>query len=185
MLEPPALPWYGFGEGETDLGGTMFGFLKRKKAARQAAKAAEVEAAQVAEVDPNSPLGHNQRLFDRLNHDIESGSLPEVDTPSRGKVAACEERRREALERAQAAYDAEEVHEPWGAIYTLERVRANQEIPVDVELWVEAICEHYLHDAMPMMGLVHWEDGVRKRLFEMRGHKWYTTSEIYPMVHFD
>ena len=33
----------------------MFGFLKRKKAARQAAKAAEVEAAQVAEVDPNSP----------------------------------------------------------------------------------------------------------------------------------
>lgn len=36
-----------------------------------------------------------------------------------------------------------------------------------------------------MRGLVNWEQGVRKRLYAMRGYEWYTISEIYPLAHFD
>lgn len=163
----------------------MFEFLRRKKAASRAKRSDKDEAPRASEVDPNSPLGHNQLLFDKLNRDIEAGLLPEVRTPSQEQVAACEESRRKTLERAQAQYDAEEVHEEWGAVYSLKRIQANQQIPVDIELWVEAICEHYLHDTVPMMGLVHWDQSVRKRLYESRGYQWYTIEEIYPMTHFD
>lgn len=162
----------------------MFGFLKRRKKER-ATESGRDKPIGVPPVDPNSTLGHNQLLFDKLNRAIEADDLPDMPEPSNLEIAACEERRHETLARAQAAYDAEEEHEPWGEIYTLKRIQANQAIPVEVELWVDAVCKHYLHSAKPMMGLVNWEQGVRKRLYAMRGYEWYTISEIYPLAHFD
>jgi len=164
----------------------MFKFFRRAKLKREAARNAKcISEPQIPKVDPNSPLGHNQLLFEKLNHDIEAGTLPEVRKPSQREIATCEKKRREVLEHAQAEYDAEEEHEPWGATYSLTRIQTNQEIPVDVELWVEAVCERYLDDVKPMMGLVHWENDVRKRLYDSRGYTWYPITEIYPLIHFD
>lgn len=163
----------------------MLEFLNRGGARGRKKDINESVLPEVPDTDPNSPLSHNQRLFQRLNHDIETGKLPTMHKPSRRDMAKCEQRRREELERAQAAYDAEDTHEPWGAAYSLERIQANQHIPVEVELWVEAVCDRYLRSAKPMMGLVHWKQDVRKRLYETRGYEWYAITEIYPMITFD
>lgn len=164
----------------------MFKFFKRMKLkgkkSRDDNTVAELET---PEIDPNSPVGRNKKLFEKLERDIETGNLPEVHQPSQRQIAACEERRQEQLKRVQAEYDAEEEHEPWGVTYSLTRIQANQEIPVEVELWVDAVCDHYLKNAEPMMGLVHWEKGARKRLYASRGYEWYSIQEIYPLIHFD
>lgn len=164
----------------------MFKFFRRAKLKGKANRDTDYLATPEApEIDPNSPLGHNQRLFEKFDKDIETGNLPKVHQPTKRQIAECEERRREQLKRVQAEYDAEEEHEPWGVTYSLTRIQANQEIPVDVELWVDAVCDHYLKRAEPMMGMVHWEKGVRKRLYASRGYEWYSIQEIYPLIHFD
>lgn len=164
----------------------MFKFFRRNKVKDAANNGADrFSELDIPKVDPRSPLGHNERLFEKLDRDIEAGALPKMRKPSKREIDACEKRRCEVLERAQAEYDAESEHEPWGATYSLERIQANQEIPIDVELWVEAVCERYLHGVKPMMGLVHWEEGVRKRLYASRGYTWYPITEIYPLIHFD
>jgi hypothetical protein len=162
----------------------MTGFLKRLlKRDKQEDEALDVP--EYSESDPNSPYAHNQKLYDALYRDIETDALPAVPQPSKRQVAECEKDRRDLLQQLQEQLAAEEDPQPWGVTYSLNRVQTNQEIPVEVELWVKAICEHYLHDAVPMFGMVHWEQGTRKRLYESRGYTWYTISEIYPTTDFD
>ena len=164
----------------------MFGFFRRAKAKGKASReAGHFSETKTPEVDPNSPLGRNQRLFEKLNRDIEAGTIHRVHTPTKQEIAACEKRRRETLARAQEQFDAETEHEPWGATYSLTRIQANQEIPIEVELWVDAVCDHYLKHAKPMMGMAHWESGVRKRLYASRGYEWHSIQEIYPLILFD
>ncbi len=127
-----------------------------------------------------SAFDYNCALFEEFNNDLKKGSFPRVPKASKSEMIEYEKRREEDLHFLDQCLSAGEISK-----LSYEKEKSNQEIPVEIEIWVEKIYSHYFSELKPMLGEVHWCEGAKKQLYEYKGYTWYTISEIYPDICFD
>lgn len=127
------------------------------------------------EKTPLSPYEHNTALFDRFYNDLKNDALPEVSGPKQSEIKQYTEKRNQSLP----------ADDPLAGSLSRNLMQENNSIPVEVDIWVDKVYNHYFADLKPMMGLVHMCEGARKELYKYKGYTWHTISELYPTVHFD
>ena len=134
----------------------------------------EVNAEETAEKP--SVIDYNSAIFERFYKDLENNTLPKIQAPKRAEIEKYT-KEREQRSAKENRIETDFVDE--------RKIQANQAIPVDVEIWVDKVYDHYFKKLKPMMGLVHGCGEARKALYKYQGYDWYDITEIYPLVHFD
>ena len=120
---------------------------------------------------------HNSRLFHEFYKDMDRNSLPHFHDPTKEEIDKyIEEKERKMMTMKTGTMSDNLIKE---------RLNLNYRIPVEVDIWVDKVFEHYFHDLELMRGLVHWTEDARKRLYKCKGYKWYAIDELFEGVIFD
>ena len=116
------------------------------------------------------PYEYDKILFEKFYRDLDNNTLPEISDPTQAEIKEYTLKRYSRTSQL----DVDEA-----------LLQENNSIPVEVAIWVEKVFDYYFSDLKPLMGLVHWCEGAKKKLYEYKGYTWHTIAELYPDVCFD
>lgn len=105
----------------------------------------------------------NAAVFEAFYEDLQNDNLPEIPDPTQEEI---EEYTRKREER------------PNGSDRSAQYMRSgfsgeNSSIPVEVEIWVDKVCDYYFHDLVSVLGLVHRCEDAKQALYKSRGYHYY------------
>ena len=121
------------------------------------------------------PFEFDKALFDQFYHDLKNNKLPKVSKPRRSEIEKYTQRKTERLAKRKPSTDST-IEDLWSE---------NNSIPVEIDIWVDKVYEHYFADLKPMRGLIHWCEGARRALYKYKGYTWHTISELNPGTYLD
>lgn len=125
--------------------------------------------------DPMDNYAYNHRLYDRFERDLRRHALPRFPDPTPAQIA---KRMRERQENAQKQCVGM-TNEAYAKLLT------NLAIPVEVDIWVDKVIDHYFDKFRTVMGMGGMTAAARAQLYKYRGYTWYSYQELHPDVIFD
>ena len=120
---------------------------------------------------------HNSKLFDKFSKDIDRNSLPHFRDPTKEEIDKYSKEKEKEMMTMKTGSLSDNLVE--------DRLYSNYRIPIEVDIWVDKVFEHYFHNLKPMLGLVHWTEEAKKRLYKSKGYDWYGIEELHVGVMFD
>lgn len=111
---------------------------------------------------------YNAAVFEAFYEDLKNDNLPIILDPTPEEIEEYT-RKREEKPDGNGRYA-----KYLGSGFS----KKNSSIPVEVEIWVDKVCDCYFHDLVSVLGLVHQIEDAKQALYKSKGYHYYRLRDL-------